>query len=226
MTSDDLYDAFRSDVVDLAKPYLWTDEEVFRYMGDAHRMFSRLTNGVSDFTSEACTATIVAGEAEAEIHPSILRVMTATTVSDKRPLKVLNESDLNTLLNLDYGQQRQLIADDTPGDVVYMLIGRQRGKVRWIKVPEHNDTVQMTVYRTPLVIADSAGKEITDVHEDHHIHLLDWMKHLAYKKKDAETLDPKASEEGKESFHAYCEFVKKEWDRYKHKTRVVQYGGV
>ena len=41
MNSTGLYDTFRSDVVDTARPYLWTDDDVWRYAADAHRMFIR-----------------------------------------------------------------------------------------------------------------------------------------------------------------------------------------
>jgi hypothetical protein len=226
MTSDDLLTTFRQEVVDTVKPYLWSDEECFRYMADAHRMFVRLIGGVADYSGEACSVDMVAGEAEVELHPSILRIMSATKVSDSRQLKVINETDLPAVTNSDYGMSFQLLDDNSPGDVAFMLFGRERGKAKWIKTPLVNDTVKLTVYRLPMSVADGPGKELTDVGEEHQYRLVDWMKYRAYRKADADTFNPKASEESRAEFQQYCSFVKTEWERYKHKPRVVAYGGL
>ena len=226
MDSTGLYKAFRSDVVDEAKPYLWSDADVWRYANDAYRMFVRLTGGVADFLSDACAVDIVAGEATAEISPTILRIMSATLRSTKQPIQIINEADLGKMRSSDYGQIKQLTLDDRQGDVRYMVHGMKRGTVRWVMVPEVNDTADLFVYRLPFDTITDAGQELTDVDEDHHNHLLDWMKHLAYKKQDADTFNPQASLQGKQDFEAYCSFVKAELERYNHKTRTVTYGGL
>ena len=226
MNSTGLYEAFRSDVVDEARPYLWTDSEVWRYANDAYRMFVRLTGGVADFLSDACAVDIVAGEATATLSPAILRIMSVTRRSDKNVIQVINEADVGKMRSSDYGQVKALVLDDRAGDVRYMVHGMQRGTVRWVMVPEVNDTADLFIYRLPFDTLSDFGQELTDVDEDHHIHLLDWMKHLAYKKQDADTFNPQASAQGKQDFEAYCSFVKAELERYKHKTRVVSYGGL
>lgn len=226
MDSGELYDAFRSDVVDTAEPYLWSDDEVWRYANDAYQMFVRLTGGVSDFLSDACTVGIVAGEATAELHPSILRIMSATRRSDTHPLEIINNTDLQKMRSSDYGQIKQIVMDDRSGPVRYMVQGLKRGMVRWVQVPEVDDFVDMVIYRLPLTTLTDVGQTLDDVEDHHHSHLLDWMKHLAYKKPDADTYNPKLSEFSKAEFESYCAFVKSEWERYKHKTRSVSYGGL
>jgi hypothetical protein len=52
------------------------------------------------------------------------------------------------------------------------------------------------------------------------------MQHLAYRKADADTFDRGRSDEYKALFESYCAMVRAEWERYKHKTRVVTYGGL
>ena len=158
MNSTGLYDAFRSDVVDTARPYFWTDDDVWRYAADAHRMFLRLTGGVSDFISEACEVPVVAGEA-----------------------------------------------------VVELL---------------EDDFIDLQIYRLPLNVIDGPNQEIEDIEEDHHIHLIDWMKHLAYKKQDADTYNPQASALGAQDFEKYCAMVKAERARYMYKVGTVGYGGL
>ena len=226
MNTTGLYDAFRSDVVDTARPYLWKDEEVWRYMNDAYFQFVRKTGGVADFTSDACAVDIVAFEPIANIHKSVMRIMSATRRSDKHPIEIINGADIGRMRSSDYGQIKQLVMDEKLGPVRYMVHGLQRGSVRWVQVPEVNDVVDLHIYRMPLEGVTGPDQELVDVDEEHHLRLLDWMKHLAYKKQDAEMFNPQASAANEESFLNYCAQVKAEWERYKHKTRVVAYGGL
>ena len=226
MDSGTLLAAYRADIVDEALPYLWSDEEVFRYMDAAYRMFVRLTGGVADFTSDATVLSVVAGEAVAELHPSIMRIMSANKLSDEQDLKIINMVDEAVTSSDDYFQLLRSIRSTSTGAVTKMVLGAERDKVRWVNVPAVNDTVNLHVYRLPLTHVTDETHTLDEVKEDHHGYLLDWMKHLAYKKQDAETFDKSKSEESEASFRTYCAQVKAEWERYKHKTRVVAYGGI
>ena len=226
MNSTELLEAFRLDTADLETPYLWSDEEIYRYLNDAYFQFVRKTGGVADFTSEACEVELSAGEATSGLHRSILRVMSAKRRSDNAQIKVVNSTDLSAVRVSDYDQRALTKVDETPGPVRLMVLGMQRGVVRWVQVPEFDDVVELVIHRLPLKSISGDGQLLEDVDEMHHLHLLDWMKHLAYKKQDAETLSPQESERSRRSFIAYCEQVCAEWERYKHKTRVVRYGGL
>lgn len=226
MNSSDLYALFRSDTTDTVAPYLWSEEEVWGYMADAQRMFVRLTGGVADVTSEVCEIPVVTGDPRAEMDKRILRVMSATRRSDGRPIDVLNATDLARRQTSDYGSLKPMLMDTSSGEVHSMVIGTQKGIVRWIKVPAADDFVDLHVYRLPLEVVSGADQEIADVDEEHHYHLLAWMKALAYRKQDAETLDAQQAQTNEAVFRNYCAEVKAEWERYKHKTRVVAYGGL
>lgn len=226
MDSTGLSEAFRTDVLDTAKPYFWSDDEVWRYADDAYKMFVRLTGGLADFLSDVTAVDVVAGEPIAELHPSILRITSATRRSDSQPIEIINPTDLNKMRSSDYGQIKQIVMDNRTGPVRYMVQGLKRNSVRWVQVPEVDDVVDLTVYRLPLASITGDGISLDEISEEHHLHLLDWMKHLAYKKPDADTFNPVASEACKTHFSEYCAMVKAEWERYKHKTRVVSYGGV
>jgi len=224
--SDELYDAFRSDVVDTAKPYLWSEDEVWRYMNEAYRMFVRLTGGIPDFTSAVTQVPIVAGEALGELSPSLLRIMSARRASDGADIKIINFNELSAANGSDYGIAQSQWADNTPGPVRSMMIGAERNKARWVMVPVVDDIAQLVVYRTPAKNITGSGQKLVDVNEDHHFNLLSWMRHLAYQKQDAETFNRAKSVEQGDIFRGYCAFVKSEADRYKHKNRVVTYGGI
>jgi hypothetical protein len=218
MTSDELYAAFREDIVDAAKPYLWKDAEVWRYMGDAYSMFVRFIGGIPDAASDATEVQIVAGDHEGHLNTSILRIMNATRRSDGGTIAVINATDITNL--------RKFALERESGRVEYMVIGTKPNTCRWIGVPVVDDVCDMSVYRLPMVPVTGPGHPLSEIDEMHHIHLLDWMKHLAYKKQDGETFNAKASMDCRAAFETYCRQAKAEWERYKHKTRVVAYGGL
>ena len=226
MDSTGLYELFRADVRDEAQPYLWSDREVWYYANDAYRMFVRLTGGVSDFDSDVCAVDVTAGEAVSDINPSILRIMGATLGSEHRPLRLINFTDLSQHRRADYGNTSPLTLTDRQGEVWGAVLGMRRGVLRWLDVPEADDVVNLQVYRMPLGAISGPGQALVDVDEDHHLHLLKWMKHLAFSKVEAETFDRAAAESYAAQFQSYCQLAKAEWERYKHTGRTTSYGGI
>ena len=226
MISDELFDLFRADIGDVALPHLWSDSEVWLYLNDAYWQFVRLTGGIADFTSAATQAPIITGNANGVLHPSILRIMSAYRVSDGAEIKVINSTDFPLLRANDYNTVRPQWLDTTPGPVRYMMIGAQRDIARWVQVPAADDVAQLTVYRLPLTKITSSGQEFTGVSEEHHFHLLKWMRHLAYQKQDADTFDRGKRDENELAFRLYCAQVTAEIERYKAKPRSIAYGGI
>lgn len=226
MNSTEAVRYWRESVVkDAVTPYLWSDKEAFLYLNAAYVMFCRLTGGVSDFTSEACQIEVTAGEAVADLHPSVLTIRQASLASNGRTVEVVNHTDFPKPVAGRYGQTGVAL-DNRPGPVRYLVIGMQRNKVRLVNVPEVDDEVNLIVYRTPLESVASPNKELTDVDEVHHVHLMDWMNHLAYLKQDADTYNPRESADAEQRFRAYCLQVTGENSRYMHKPRSVAYGGI
>ena len=228
MDSTRLFELFRSDVADEAKPYLWKDIEVWEYMDSAYKAFVRLTGGIADFTSSITEVSATANEPTSEVSKRILRFMSAHRASDNRPVEIINSTDIGRLSRSrsDYGVSRPFTLNDQVGPVVAMVIGMQRGVVRWLNVPEVDDLIKLHVYRLPLNDITGDGQEFVDIDDQHHIYLLNAMKALAYRKQDAETFDRARAEENEVVFARYCALVKSEFERARHKTRVVAYGGL
>lgn len=216
---------FRADVTDTVAPYLWSDEEIMAYMNDAYFMFVRLTGGVPDTTSDATIVSVSAGEATSELHKAVLVIREARLTSSDAPIRIINAQDVNSLTNEDYGILRSSRRNQI-GAVHSMVIGEQRNMCRFINIPVVDDEVSLLIDRLPLIPLTEDDQELVDVDDWHHLHLLRWMQHLAYRKQDAETLNPKKAQECEEEFTKYCAQVKREKDRYKHKVRVVAYGGL
>jgi hypothetical protein len=223
----ELVDAFRQDVLDMKKPYLWTDAECYRYADAAYKQFVRKMGGIADFTSAATQVTLSAGEPIVDLHPSILSVRTASLASTGSDVTIVNVQDMaDSIGSNDYGNIQRLAATKIPGNIRYLIIGMERNKGQVVMAPTVDDTINLVIYRLPLITLASDDDSLAEVAEHHHESLLLYMKHLAFKKNDAETFDRARSDENGLEFEAKCAEAKSEWERYKHKTRVVQYGGL
>lgn len=226
MTSSELLALFRAETTDTVTPYLWSDAEVYAYINDAYYMFVRLTGGVSDALSDACIVEASSKEPYSDLDPSILRIRQATLAPSGRTVRVINAQDVETLSDEDFGVLSRLNVSTAIGEIRYMVIGLQPNVVRWVNIPDRLYTVQLVVERLPLIPVTGADQSLPDVAAHHHLHLLSWAKARAYQKQDADTFDAESAKTFADQFTAYCEFAKREKDQYKHKVRVVRYGGI
>lgn len=226
MKSGELYALFREDVQDLVDPFLWSPLEIYAYMDDAYYMYVRLTGGIPDVLSDACTIEAKQGEIRADLHPSVLHIREAKIQPNEETVRIINAQDLSTMVDDDYGVLRQLNMRPVVGRLRYMVIGEQEDTVRWGHIPDRDYTVQLLIDRLPLKHITKTDQKFEGVKDHHHLHFLNWMKHLAYMKQDAETFNKSKSAECKAMFEQYCSLAIGEKDRYKHKVRVVRYGGL
>jgi hypothetical protein len=224
MESHELLGTFRCDAVDDVEPYLWSNSEVYRYINDAYFMFVRLTGGIPDGSSSVTQLTATADVPTTAIDPSVMRIRTAKNVTDNRPIKVINVQDEEDLVSDDYGYA--LSASDASGPIRYMIIGEEEDYVRWVNVPVVDTEVRLVVERLPLIPITRARQLFSGVREEHHYHLLKWVRHLAYRKQDADTFNLVKSDQERKDFLDYCELAKREKGIRKHKVRTTSYGGL
>lgn len=226
MNSLELMSQFRKDIDDVADPKLWSDGEVAYYANDAQRMFCRLTNGISDSSSLVCELDVTVGQVEFDLHPSIMRIRRAARVSDGRPLQIMNIDDVD---KMGYRLNKR------SGPVHGMIIGMDEQIGRWDAVPSIKDTVMLTVFRLPLntikpfdpTIPEADQKKVQlEIPEQHHWHLLMWMKHLAYGRQDSDTYDARKADINERAFRAYCLQAKIEQDNTRRVARSIAYGGL
>ncbi|MDR2880841.1 MAG: hypothetical protein LBV29_02925 [Azoarcus sp.] len=221
MNSGELYAAFRSDVADTAQPYLWSDEEVFRYMADAYRMFVRDTGGIADSTSDVCRIQLIAGSAWADHDPRILKFRDGATLESSG-----RQVELRSIENLS--PSALFLKITAPGPVRYMVTGEERNKVRVVQIPVEDDAILVPVYRLPLdePRIGQTSFEFDEIDTHHHEHLLLWMKSRAYGKQDADAFDRSKRDEYKTAHDAYCLKASAEMARQRHKNRTITYGGL
>lgn len=239
MTLQGLIDYFRKQVSDEAAPYLWDDTESLLFAIDAQDMFVRKIGGISCNTVAAASdpsnlqlhdLVLTANTPYTAFSPYILRIRSGKLLTAKLGVEFISEYEVprSSIQSHDYDNTVRVpyYLDDTDTGVVSKaIIGIVDKQVRWFKVPNSSDTCRLHVYRLPyprITDQDSA----LEIEEQHHIHLVKWMKHMAYAKEDAETYDKDLSERNEKAFMAYCDDAKAELDRQRFKPRIVRYGGL
>lgn len=226
MTPLHLYARFRSDVVDVVEPFLWSADEVYGYMDDAQGMLCRLTDGIRDSSSEAAQAQVSAGEPWVEIHPAVLRIRSISLASTGKDIRLLSYGDVAGADKMNYPFPATNEMNLT-GNVLVAIVDMEDGKLRLVRIPAADDTLNLIVERLPLCeISKRNVPDRFEVRQEHHLHLLLWMKHLAYAKQDAETFNEAKSREFQAAFVAYCDQAKLEKARRNQTPRLMAYGGL
>jgi hypothetical protein len=242
MTPKQLHDLFRTQIADTIEPYLFSSEEIYEYMTDAQRMLCRLTEGIPDATSsDVVRLEFGPGESFATMSPLVLTVRGAARESDGREVRVLNIEDFRfglgaASIDTDYGQglvrpfSGQLNSPTwrlrQGPQVNALILGMERNKARAFPIPTVNNAVIIEVYRLPRGTLSEQRSCTFEVDDQHHRHLLLWMKSLAFAKQDVDIRDEVQARNYEGQFYAYCEKVKSEQTRAKHKPRKVVYGGL
>lgn len=226
MTSDELCALFRVQANDTAAPFVWSDAELYEFINDAYFMFVRLVGGISDHLSDACMVEASAQDPYSDISPVILRIRQATLLPGNEIVRVINAQDTDSLSEEEWGVLRQINQNTTKGKIRYMVTGLQYGVVRWVHIPDKAYTVQLLIDRLPLEPILGPDQVFEGVQPHHHIHLLKWVRHMAYAKQGDKSADKTKSEAEFAAFQQYCVQARREKDLYKHKVRVVRYGGI
>lgn len=217
VNSDEALALLRTGLSDEEPTFLWSDVELYSYIDDAQKMFCRLTDGLADASTPAVTLlSVPVASSWLALHVSIKKIRSATLVSTGAPITILNAEDM-PLLGLRF--------DGKSGPLACLVTGMEENKLRCHPVVNVADSIQLSVFRLPLVPLNAAGIPF-EVADQHRLHLLDWAKSQAYLKQDSETRDDEKNKRFDAMFRAYCAAAKIEQQEKRHKVRSVVYGGI
>lgn len=203
---------------DEAIPPFWSDERLYPYLNDAQMMFARETGGLPDSSSDMTKIDYALGDTSFVQDERVLKIRAARDETTGEGIEVINYEDIPK-----YGFR----LDGRTGPYVkYLIIGMDENVLMY-PTPTAAGSIRLTVDRLPLAdITLDDPENGLEIKPHHHLHLLHWMKSLAYMNQDAEIFNKSKAQEFEQRFLAYCEKARKEKDRLKHKTRVVTYGGL
>ena len=219
MTSSEIVTMFRNEMGDRVAPYLWDDSEVYPFLDDAQSWFCRKTDGIADArTPTVCNLSVVAGTDWYATHPSILIVRKITRADNGLKVSALTVEQADDL--------GVVFLATTLGKVKYVVFGYDAHAVRITPMPNEVVTLNLAVFRLPLVTITDIGDQALEIDAQHHAALVKWMKFRAYSKQDTETADRNKASDFEAQFLAYCANAKLEQARARRVQGNVTYGGL
>lgn len=197
MTITDLISEFRLIADDTASPYLCSDAELVTYANEAQReacIRGRLI--FDDSTEDICRITVVADTHSYDVDPLVLEIPSARFSTDGEVYSdVLPKS--RQWLNDNVSDWRE--SGDTPK---YLVL--EGNRLRLVPTPSANGTLYLDVYRLPendmVATPTPTSPEIPAVH---HRHLVHWMLHRAYAKRDSDMFSADLSRYYEDRFTKY-----------------------
>lgn len=196
MTLEQLIARFRIDAEDMQAPYLWESEWLADWFTEAQNeaaLRARLL--LDDYTPAVTQIAVTAGVDSYALHPKVYEIarMDFTPASGRA-----TEPWLTSREKLDrehpgwrswpQGDPCRAIQTDT--------------RIRLVPVPSQGGTLTLEAYRLPLkaLVSDNDKPEI---HEAHHLHLVQWVLYRAFSKPDADGFDPGKAAAAYGNFEGY-----------------------
>ena len=195
MRLEQLIERFRVEAGDLLEPYLWEPDWLpgwFSEAQDEAAVRARLL--LDDYTPELCTIAVAPGTASYPLHAKLYEIASLRLESADRPC----EPELVTREKLDRiapgwrylpaGAPRWAVQTDT--------------RLRLVPAPATAGTLRLEAYRLPLK-ALSLDTDKPEIHEAHHLHLVQWVLYRAFGKPDSDAHDPQRSKQALDEFERY-----------------------
>ena len=188
---------------DDAKPYLWQDIELVRFLNQAESDFARRTHCLIDDESTFTTLTTVIGQSTYTLDDRIIFVKELGLVLDD------GEGNLTyrELGDKTRHQQRDNYAQGCPYSYNLQVA---RNKLRLYPVPDAEYTIKLSVARKPLR-AMSNPKDVPEIPEEWHLCLCDYAAGRALINNDPERANMQSKNEFMASWDLHVRDAKREF---------------
>lgn len=195
MTLEQLIERFRIEADDRVDPYLWEDEWLIDWFNEAQdeaAIRARLL--LDDYTTELCQIAVTPGVDSYALHPKLYEIAHLRFVSTDLP----SEPKMVTREWLDRMQPEwRSLPQDAPKWAI-----QTDTRLRLVPVPSVAGTLHLEAYRLPMN-AMATGANKPEIHQAHHIHLIQWVLYRAFGKPDADAHDPQRAERAYAMFEQY-----------------------
>ena len=197
MQLSQLINRFRIEANDKVEPYFIDDDSVTNWLNDAVNeacIRGRLLHESQN--NDVCKINVLIGSSRYQLHESLYELSRVWFEpgdgSHGAYLALMSPESLDRIYNENWkalsGFPRFIIQDDTG--------------IRLVPIPDVGGELQLEGYRVPL----SAMQNDTDkpeINQIHHVHLIQWVLHQAFKVPDAEFFDPNRSALAEQEFTDY-----------------------
>ncbi len=215
----------RSDRVEGAPDFLWSDTSLITYINEAQRRFAVRSLILRDATTpEVTRIALVPGQSEYVLHESILAVMSVRSAINATDLTRLGHPvlaayraptstwmDPSGYAALQPGTSLAYLTDeglsDADTDSLSQIV------LRVYPTPsaaQDGDILRMRVVRKPIEQLSAANMNAKpELPEDHHIEMLDWAAYLALRIVDNDAGSPKRAAEFAAAFENHVTEARK-----------------
>lgn len=180
---------------------LWSDADVAEWLSEAQDQAAvRARLLLEDANPAVCEIAVEAGQHTYPLHAKLYELVRLDFFpagsARSLPVKVVTREWLDGR----YPDWRE--RDHFFGGVLFAVQGDTR--LRLAPSPAGDGLLRIEGYRLPLVpltVADPTAAP--EIHEAHHLHLVQWALHRAFSVPDAEGFDPRRAEAAQEAFTDY-----------------------
>lgn len=196
MNLEQLTERFRVDADDLIAPYLWEPEWVTTWFAEAEAEAAvRARLLLDDYTPAVTQIAVTAGVYSYALDSRVYEIarlgFTPATGRATEPYLTSREK-----LDRDRPGWRAL----PPGDPCYAI--QTDTRLRLVPIPAQAGVLRLEAYRLPLKALAKDGDK-PEIHEAHHIHLVQWVLYRAFSKPDADARDPGRAATALDNFERY-----------------------
>lgn len=196
-----LVTAFRQDMRDRTAPYLWSDEELIRYINDARLELCKKAWGISDIIE----LTFTTNDPMQALPRWVTKVKTAAVNGKSIAIKA-------------YTEVTDPLTTTQSSTIECLLTGVKEGYLRSYPRPSAPVTVQLLTLCTPkLQILSITDDDVQyELPQDSVLGVLHWMRAAAYQKEDSETFDRGKADEQLQAFYRFADGYKHMHERREH----------
>lgn len=197
MTLQQLIERFRIDADDLVPaPYLWADEWVAAWLSEAQdEAAKRARLLLDDYTPAVTSIPVQAGVASYALHPKVYEIAAIDFVPVTGYVQPVYLTSRERLDRERAGWRDE--PTDTPTNAI-----QTDTRLRLVPTPSADGALRIEAYRLPFKALVNDGDK-PEIHEAHHIHLVQWALHRAFSKPDADGHDPQRAEKALANFQQY-----------------------
>lgn len=195
MTLAQLIAQFRVEVADVATPPLFTDAQVTLWLNEAEEEAAIRARLLRDkVTTALCQISVVPTVSVYALDPRVVEIIYAGMIYASNVGMFPYRLAITTADVLDQVRPAWRSLRYRPQGII-----QYDAKMEVDCIPDANYTINLEVYRMPLVqmALTTDSPEISAIH---HRHLVKWAKHRAYDKQDADTQDLAKSDKYRKEF--------------------------
>jgi hypothetical protein len=185
MTLSEIIAQARIELDDTEPDFLWTEPELINYVNDAQVQACRRSRLIIDSSSpEVCQIAFTAGSA---LYPLDERIISIKDVTNEKG---------NNLKGETVGWMNENISSwrKSEGEPSAVITDYETNALRLYPIPKVDGVINLRVVREPFNPLANPD-DVPEIKSRYHLALIHWVKHRAYLKKDADTLDKNASAE-------------------------------